>query len=1045
MPVEVHIPVRLRVSARALAEHPAQIDAAVERAVARALGRSRSALHHTYGNYLSPRFDAPDIRWTGAALASVSPAVRADTERRLAGTVDRLAREAQRALGKQSETPLMNEAAEPYDPRRALGLGRYRMDSYHDGSETAVALQGGSTAAPPPMTRGWLRVDVLADYDPLFVRTETHHEAARQNVTLSSLYGLLVRRASQSGWTLLLTADDFAGGRRIALNFGPQMKRRVSGLAGGQMHYEEFELIPPLTVGSMTEEALPDNRPELLDRLHTLMAATIGTDLRNSLDVSQQMDDNLLTREELDGLIAQEVDSEISRMAEALHGRRYLLRIDWGDLRFNLGFDRSIAAMLGWDGTTPAAILPALTDVPAGRIDLGTGALGNQGAGGAARPHGGGGDSGGGDGGGSRYGTHGDGGAHGPGGHIFPALGGGSPLCCQPFLESEPPLQALAGGGAGLRRLIAEIAERLDMVPCEYAATFCIGAAQTLAGHAAAIARLAGSCGAGELTRPAGAGPQSRGNLGHAEFRPVASRGIQLLRRLSQAAARIAQLRRLIRTFYLNDAGRTLLTGEYATNPVGWVLRFEEAVSPPIKEGVGEMFAQACQLVMLQLLDTSAQQIAARKENLHAYAPLFRDILVRRLSDIGTLTTLRDRLRSYELAQSVNRTLGSTGGAVASVALPEWSIAARALARACVATDGFAHLPGAAHEIVEQDGVARIRDAHGFMWTRAALEQAIAEQRGGAEALDPLIEQLSDIPGTVERFRRDPDSAAPLLSDLLDDMSRLNREKRQEAAADLRFGLRVGRISSENPRSTAVPGLPYDLAGVHQLAHEQLYPFFGAETDAYAEGVNHIFGVELGIQGLEHFFTFTGLVLLAVVCAPAAFVAGVQLAAREVEHANARRDLYRSLINPELVLNRTEIELERYIAYVGLALSLLPEAGTAARAISVGVRGAARRGAMVGLALAGRSIVRHVSRQVTEQLAHELLPALIREVATNLLMEQVIVPAVIGPIVEAVERELRVRMSVGGLAGAERLIQQIEDEARRRAGQPASAPNGGSH
>jgi len=286
-----------------------------------------------------------------------------------------------------------------------------------------------------------------------------------------------------------------------------------------------------------------------------------------------------------------------------------------------------------------------------------------------------------------------------------------------------------------------------------------------------------------------------------------------------------------------------------------------------------------------------------------------------------------------------------------------------------------------------------------------------------------------------------------MLADLLERMARLNAEQRTEASGDLRFGLRVGRIN-EDYNASLVPGLPYNLAGVHLLAHEQIFPFFDGEINAYAQGVDHIFSVELGIQGLTHFFTFTGLVLLAVVCAPAAFVAGVGTAAIEVERAEARRDLYRSLINPELVLNRTEVELECYIAYVGLALSLLPEAGTAARAISVGVRGAARRGAVAGMRIAARSVVRQASRQVTEQLAGDMLPALLREVTTNLLMEQVIVPQVIGPVIAAVEREMQVRMSVGGMAGANRLIEQIEAEAIRRSAVPLPhglASSGGAH
>lgn len=1038
MPVEVHVPLRLRVTPEALSDHGARIDSGLERTLARALRRSRAAVHGDIGEYLEPVFPAPDIRWSGPRLPAVSPAVRRDTERRIAAAIRRAARQAARIPDPAARAPLDGPAAEPFDASRALAFGRYRIDSYRDGDQQGVAIDRIGGANQTPFVRDWDRVDVGADYDHAFIRTVVQGEALAQGTTLSAVYGLIVRGTGSKGWTLILSADNFAGARTVAVSFGPQMRRRPSGIANGQVEYEEFELVPPLTSASVTEVALPEGSDELVEQLAALLGPAIGTELRDRFDPSQMMDQLLLSPDELDTLITQETENEIRRTARALSGRRYLLRIDWGDQRFNVAFDQSIAARIGWDGTTPAVILPAVREEQrAGVMPIGTGNSGESGT--DSRAHGGGGHPRQAPGGGSRFGTEGDGTGTGGGG-IFPGLGGGSTLCCEPFLEVEPALDALGSEAAGLRRLVDEIAERLSMQSCGYAATFCIGAAETLAGHAAAIGATSGDSYGGQMTMPRASrfGAGADANMGHAEFRPAASRGIQLLRRLSQVAGKIAELRSTIRTFYMDGPGRTRLGGRYAREPVGWVRRFEEAVSPNMKEGVGEIFAQTCQLVMLQLLDTSAQQIAARQRNLQAYAPLFRDILIRRLSDIGTLTTLRDRLRAHELAQQIETFSATPGGAAVAVALPQWSLAANALASACTASEGFSHLPGAAQEIVSEGGVSKIRDAHGFLWTRAALEQAIAEQRGAAESMDPLIQQLSDIPETVEQFRRDPDSAETLLSGLLARMEQLNLEKRIEAASDLRFGLRVGRIS-ESARASLVPGLAYDLAGVHLIAHEQIYPFFGGESGAYAEGVDHIFSVELGIAGITHFFTFTGLVLLAVVCAPAAFAAGVGLAAVEVEHAEERRDLYRALINPELVLNRTEVELECYIAYAGLALALLPEAGTAIRAVSVGVRGAARRGAMVGLRLAARSVVRHVTRQVTEQLAQEMLPALIREVTVNLLMEQVVVPQVVGPIIASVERELRVRMSVGGIAGAEQLIAQIEAEANRRAAAPLAA------
>jgi hypothetical protein len=362
-----------------------------------------------------------------------------------------------------------------------------------------------------------------------------------------------------------------------------------------------------------------------------------------------------------------------------------------------------------------------------------------------------------------------------------------------------------------------------------------------------------------------------------------------------------------------------------------------------------------------------------------------------------------------------------------------WTSAARALADACVASEGFAHLPGAAHEIVETGGTARIRDEQGFLWTRQALETAIAQSRGDAESMDPLIQQFSDIPETVEKFRADPTAAERILRDLLEDMRQRNLEQQVKARGDRLFGLQSARITRD-ATSSQVAGVPFALAGAHLLAHEMIGPFFGGDR-IWADGIYDALTEEDAKDTARHILEFAVLTVLAVCCPPAAFVVGAVIAAAEVIHARSRLDLYRALINPELVLNRAELELELYIAYVGFALALIPEATTAVRTVSIGVRKGLRSGAGAGLRLAGKSLLRHASRQTTAALSRELLPALVREVATNLVMNKVI-EAVTGPILERIGREIALHSAVGGQAGAAALIQAIEHDAGRRAEEP---------
>lgn len=1055
MPVAVHVPIRLRLSAEALVAHPGAIDRAVSRAVGRALERSRAEVLERTGGYLDVRLGMPAIAWSGPGLPAVPEAARRATDGRITALIAVGARAAGLDAPVQAPQPLLGgRAAEPFDLPRARAFDRYLVDSYDGGVDVITIRRPGSARTDDlqvPFVREWEVAEVGPDYDRAYVRARIQGEAAAQGVTLAAVYGIIVR--GSAGWTVILSADGFSGARTISLSFGRQVHRRAAR-RGERVIYSDEELVPSLTAASATQIALPSDADARADALNRLFAPKLRTELRDLFDPSEEMDDRLLTEEELAALIEQETQAAMAAVTAQIGNAPFLLRIDWGDVVFNIALRSSLAAQIGWDGSTPpATILPSVTEIQKpGALPIGTGSeegaqdpapharQGNAGRGGQPQEDG------------SRYGTGGDAPADGQGAAIFPSLGLGAAFVCEPFLGAEPGLEQLTTDGAALRRIVAEIAERLDMAPCDYPATFCVGAAATLQVRAEAVGAFADRSTIGELTQPpqgarTAAASDGGGNLGHATFRPTASRGIQLLRRLAQAAVRVAELRRMIRRTYLDGEGRGLLGGRYAANPVGWVLRFEEAVSPAMLEGVGAIFAQACQVIMLQLLETSAQQIAARRRNLGQYAPLFREILIRNLSDIGGLTALRDRLRTHELAQSASAaaadvrdfTLSAGHGgrdstAIGAIGIAAWAEAARGVADAFVAMHGASYAPGAAQEIVTEGGVARIRDAHGFLWTREALERAIVEQRGGAESIDPLMQQLADMPETVEQFRRQPEAAEAILADLLADMARLNEAKRQEAANDPLFGLQAGRIQ-ETTQHAQVPGLTYALGGIHLLAHEQIGSFFRGD-DAYADGIDHVFSVELGKQGIEHFFVLTGLVLLAVVCAPAAFVAGVAVAAREVSKAKSRAGLYRALINPELVLNRAEIELELYIAYVGFALALLPEAGTAARAISAGVRGAARGGLVAGARLAAQSVVRQVSRQVTEQLARELLPALIKELTINLLIEQVIVPTVVGPMIAAVERELSLRTSVGGQAGAERLIDEIEAAAAARAARP---------
>jgi hypothetical protein len=80
-----------------------------------------------------------------------------------------------------------------------------------------------------------------------------------------------------------------------------------------------------------------------------------------------------------------------------------------------------------------------------------------------------------------------------------------------------------------------------------------------------------------------------------------------------------------------------------------------------------------------------------------------------------------------------------------------------------------------------------------------------------------------------------------------------------------------------------------------------------------------------------------------------------------------------------------------------------------------------------------------MSRQATEALLKASRERLLLELATNAIMELVI-PSVVGPVIEAVEREIAVHTSVGGKKGALELIDAIEREAAKRQAAPLPDP-----
>jgi len=1054
--ISVHVPVRIRLDARSVTGRPEAVTDALGAALARALERSRREVVAPRGGYLEVRAAAPEFRWTGAGCDAVPPEDRHAFEARLRRRMDEVVAAARLDPGLPAgvAAPLSRPAVELFDPQRLRSLlAVYRVPSYDDGGDAAEVPVDGDE--PPRVRYEWnLRpVTHLAGHF-----AELAREAVRQHGGLpsGSPQGIIARVTDPQGrqvWLVMVTTTPlsfFTFDR-----FGETVFR-----ATPQPHFEIEARVPSPQPGTVDRRLVSDRAG-----LVAMVDEEIGADIRSRLRTGQPRGETT-TAEEYAAQIERAVGVEVDRRVDAILGSlggatpTSLIVVQVGGTSLLLVGTEATDSTLHWTGR--ANLLPISVEQhpttpvdpnapPGGGISTGTGTgagtgantstgtgTGTDGGTGADGGAGGGTATGAGTGGGAGDGGTSRGGfvfdpsvpSAPPGANAsrFPLVTGDRaeiPACGS--LNGEPDLDALGADADELRRLMDDIAFRLQMnQPCRYPATFCLQAAAVLRARAAAIGVMVGAAEREGFSRPV---PEGTGRLGPLDFRPVASPAVQFLRHLAGVVPRLDNLARRVMAVYGKPEHWARIRSAAFEHPAAWNLHFLYAFTPAVKDAVGTIFVIGNKAMLVQLLLSSRQGIQARITNFLAYAPIFERLIVSQLTDYVELQGLRDRLRRHETARSLlNAT--STGGevlATASVVNPStaWYGAAHSLAGAFLAAEAALTSPGSAGEIVERDGVARIRDSHGVLWTVADIEQAMVIQRGEAEGIDPLVKQIADLPDVLARFAGDRSAIRDELWRVLQDMLRNNAEMLARARGDAGFAFRSSRISEHIPSAT-IPGGRYALQGIHLVTHQQLGEFFGGSS-YYTLGVDDLFSSELGRQALSAFALTIGIIALSVLCPPLGFAVGVAVAVGDVVHAHQRERLYEALIDPELVLTRAEVEVELFAAYLGLAMSLIPEVGTIGGAAVRGGRVALRYGMRAGLRAGGRYVARRVARQVIEAASRDLLQAFITEILLNEVLERV-VQKLMEPVLAYVEREAMLRSAVGGPEGARFLLMVLDSQ-----------------
>lgn len=588
-------------------------------------------------------------------------------------------------------------------------------------------------------------------------------------------------------------------------------------------------------------------------------------------------------------------------------------------------------------------------------------------------------------------------------GRLFPMLQVGRTtlsLDLSPLL-GEPHVDQLGALGQVLRRLIQRIAFRLEMPVGDHAGSFLIAAAQVVGARAALVGQAAVS-----LPRTTRLAEPGTGNLGEIQITLEHSPAVQLLRHVAATCPLMSELTRAMSQIYFLPEVHQQHLGRYRGRPAGWMLQFYLLYTPQMKQGVAGLFMRSCQTVMLQVLRASQAEIGMRLDHFDDYFEVFSSLITGLVAQEAELRELRDTL--VQVQSALDPSLQST----VSASYASWREARRALSsrlsdqmlNAAEMFDG-PDLPQGQPER-RADGSWVVRDASGRAWTLHELETAIALRNGTASSIDPLVNQLTLVPEVVDVFRHRPWLARAYLRQLLTEMLANNLQVQADVSGSADYAFRSGKIREDLPNRT-VPGTSVVLQGIHLLSHEAVGDAFAGDS-AYAQGLDWLFGVELGRASLTSFFEFGLVISLSVLCPPAGAALGAAIAAVHVAQAEERLTIYRAVMNPEDLYNHAELELDLFMAELELVLSIIPEAGQigrgVARAGSTLGRHGLRRGAVRLTLQARRALLQSVAQQVRQGLARAFITALVTDRAMAMVL-----PHVLGPVMEAVQAEIGLR------------------------------------
>ncbi|PJR10705.1 hypothetical protein CEJ86_29050 [Sinorhizobium meliloti] len=606
-------------------------------------------------------------------------------------------------------------------------------------------------------------------------------------------------------------------------------------------------------------------------------------------------------------------------------------------------------------------------------------------------------------------------------------------------LNGELSFDELGAVGVQLRDLMKRIAFRLQMPEGEYPGSFLMAAAQVWGGRAASASGFEGVRAAtlsevapesdnsplATLTGPSAAGIAARmapvlrrvlggGSLGDVDFQPADSPVLKTMRHLGGTVPIMTAMSRLLWDAYQDKANASRLGSYYKDDGVSWYLHFLHEYSPAIRDSIAFGFKVACKSILIQLCLSSRHEILLRLNNFERYAPLVETMLVHMLAPQAALTLLRKALMDW-----LNENRRTTASTIAS-GYASWRSARQAMTAALDREGSAAYLERSKTAIGEAwseakvelgaDDVPRVRDNNGRLWTLQELDQAIALGTGTAQAIDPLVRKIADLPQAAVMAKADPVMLRSYLKSLLNEMLAGNTKITSQAEGSAEFAFRASKIN-EDIANASVPGTTVVLGGLHLLAHRAIGDSFLGDA-RYAEGLDYAFSAELGRQGLTSFFEFTGVMFLSVVCPPLGAAAGAMVASVHVHQAQEKMDMLKGLMDEDKVMSLADAELDLFLAELETVFAFIPIAG---KALKLGAKGGVaivKSGARAGAKKAFQGLAKEVSDEMAQQLKYGLVVAFMKELASDQVVGQLVQKA-IEPAIKALMHEIDLTVGAG--------------------------------